>query len=88
MRPWPGTAERCQLDDRVELVERLDGQRADAGTQRCHQLGVGLAGAGEHDPVGREARSQDGPELTARGHVGAQPRCSPAPRARPAMDWP
>ena len=71
--PWRGAATGRQLHDHLELLERLDGERPDAGPDRPGDLGIGLAGAGEHDLAQVEAGPGDRIELAHRGHVRAQP---------------
>ena len=65
-----------QLDQRLELVERLDRDRADAEAQRLAELHVRLAGSGEDDAIQRHAGADGRLELARGCHVraDAEPR--------------
>ena len=57
---------RRHLEERVDLVGRLERQGPDPGLQGRRDLLVGLARTGEHDAPRFEARSQHGAELSGR----------------------
>jgi hypothetical protein len=59
--------------DVVELLERLDVDRPDAGLEAGADLRQLLADAREDDPVGRESGAQALRELAAGDDVGPEP---------------
>ncbi len=84
----PGVRQRGHAEQRIELVERLDGQRPDARPQRGLELRVGLARAREADGRRVEAGAQDRRQLAAGGHVGAHAGRAQRLQHDAATGWP
>ena len=60
-----GVREAGHRDDDIELIERLEGQATDAGTQRSVELCIGLARTCEDDACSWETRSQGSSQFAA-----------------------
>jgi hypothetical protein len=67
------TERPCRRRDFLQLLERLDVQRADAGLDRRANLILALADAGEDDPIGGDPSPNALRQLAAGDDVGAEP---------------